>query len=93
MGKRARRRARQELAEFHDRRAAAEAVLGRRSRSDSVGELRRLTEGRRAIDARIDDVIDELVANGVGWVQIAEALGITRQAARQAFVRRASSAR
>lgn len=93
MGKRARRRARQQQADVEQRRPVAEAVLARRSRSDSVGELRRLADGRRVIDRRIDDVIDQLVAKGVSWVTIGEALGISRQAARQAYLRRASSAR
>jgi hypothetical protein len=34
------------------------------------------------IDLRIADVIDQLVATGVGWVPIADALGVTRQAVR-----------
>ena len=88
MGKRARRRAREREATVEERRASADAVLGRRSRSDTVAELRRLADGRRIIDRRIDDVVDQLVAQGVGWVPIAEALGVTRQAARQAFLRR-----
>jgi hypothetical protein len=93
VGKRARRRTRQHAAEIDLRRLSAEAVLARRSRSESLGELRRLADGRRAIDGRIGDVVDELVAKGVGWVPIAEALGVTRQAARQAFMRRNSSGR
>jgi hypothetical protein len=36
-------------------------------------------------------VVDQLVAKGVGWVPIADALGVTRQAARQAFMRRSPS--
>jgi hypothetical protein len=93
MGKRARRRAREHQATVKERQASVDAVLDRRSRSETVGELRRLADGRRVIDQRIEDVVDQLVASGVGWVPIAEALGITRQAARQAFLRRASSAR
>lgn len=88
MGKRGRRRAREHEATVDDRRTAVEAVLARRSRSESVGELRRLAAGRRVVDQRIDDVVDQLVAKGVGWVAIGEALGVTRQAARQAFLRR-----
>ena len=78
MGKRARRRARAHQSTVDDRRALAGAVLGRRSRSETVGELRRLADGRRVIDQRIDDVVEQLVASGVGWVPIAEALGVTR---------------
>lgn len=92
MGKRARRRAREHQATVDERRESVDAVLDRRSRSETVGELRRLADGRRVIDQRIDDVVEQLVARGVGWVPIAEALGVTRQAARQAFLRRSSSA-
>jgi hypothetical protein len=88
MGKRARRRARDLKAAVDERRVSADAVLERRSRGETVGELRRLADGRRVLDQRIDHVVDELVANGAGWVPIAEALGVTRQAARQAFLRR-----
>jgi hypothetical protein len=91
MGKRARRRGRQHQAGVDERRTSADAVLGRRSRSESVDELRRLVDGRRMIDRRIDDVVDQLVAKGISWVLIAEALGVTRQAARQAFLRRSLS--
>jgi hypothetical protein len=88
MGKRARRRTREHQATVDERRAAVDVVLARRSRSETVGELRRLADGRRVIDQRIDDVVEQLVANGVGWVPIADALGVTRQAARQAYLRR-----
>lgn len=91
MGKRARRRAREHQATVDERRESVDAVLDRRSRSETVGELRRLADGRRVIDQRIDDVVEQLVARGVGWVPIAEALGVTRQAARQAFLRRSPS--
>lgn len=93
MGKRARRRARQQQNAIEKRRAAAGIVLEGRSRSESLQELRRLVVGRRVIERGIDDVVDELIATGVGWVPIAEALGVTRQAARQAFVRRSPSGR
>lgn len=92
MGKRSRRRERQHQAVVGALRASADAVLARRSRSDSVDELRRLADGRRLIDRRIEDVVDQLVAKGISWVLIAGALGVSRQAARQAFLRRSSSA-
>jgi hypothetical protein len=91
MGKRARRRAREQQATVDERRVSADAVLARRSRSDSVVELCRLVDGRRVIDRRIEDIVDQLVAKGVGWVPIADALGVTRQAARQTFLRRSRS--
>lgn len=93
MGKRARRRAREHQTDIYQRRAAADAVLERRSRGATIGELRRLADGRSMIDQRINDVVDELAAKGVGWVPIAEALGVTRQAARQAFLRRSPRGR
>ena len=93
MGKRMRRRAREHWARVDERRTSVEAVLARRSRSETVGELRRLAAGRRVIDQRIDDVVDQLVATGVGWVAIGEALGVSRQAARQAFLRRSTNGR
>jgi len=88
VGKRARRRAREVQADVEERRVSADAILERRSRSETIGELYRLAQGRRLIDRRIEDVVEQLVAIGVGWVPIAEALGVTRQAARQAFLRR-----
>lgn len=91
MGKRARRRDRQHRELIDERRVEAEVVLARRSRSETVGELRRLAEGRRVIDRRIEDVVDQLIADGAGWVAIAAALGVSRQAARQAYLRRSRS--
>lgn len=91
MGKRARRREQHHRELIDERRVEAEAVLARRSRSETVGELRRLAEGRRVIDRRIEDVVDHLVTDGVGWVAIAAALGVSRQAARQAYLRRSRS--
>jgi uncharacterized protein (DUF4415 family) len=93
MGKRARRRARAQQATVDERRASVDAVLARRSRGETVRELRRLADGRRVIDRRIDDVLERLVAKGVGWVAIGEALGVSRQATRQAFLRRSLSGR
>ena len=88
MGKRARRRARQHKTESNQRQVSVEEVLDRRCGRASLQELHRLVEGRQRIDRRIEDVVDQLVDGGVGWVLIGEALGITRQAARQAFLRR-----
>jgi hypothetical protein len=93
MGRRGRRRARQHQALIDERRAPANAAVERRRGRASLEELHRLVEGRQAIDRRVEDVIDQLVVAGVGWVLIGEALGVSRQAARQAFVRRSPSGR
>jgi len=91
MGKRSRRRVRERNLQVESRRAAAvEAVakVGRPSRRASLEELRMLVGTRAVLDRRIDDVVDELAGSGVGWVPIAEVLGVTRQGARQASLRR-----
>lgn len=49
MGKRVRRRAREHQAAVDERRVSAAAVLERCSRSDTIGELRRLAAGRREV--------------------------------------------
>ena len=58
------------------------------TRSGALEELKQLARERRAVCDRIDAVVDELVANGVGWPRIAAALGVTRQGARQTYLRR-----
>ena len=47
---------------------------------------------RPALTARIEAHIDALAADGVPWPVIADALGVTRQAARQAYARRHTAA-
>ena len=66
MGKRARRRAKEHEVAVDERRALVDGILERRSRSETVGELRRLADGRRLIDERIDDV-------AIGWLRRASA--------------------
>ena len=54
---------------------------------DSI-ELSKLVNARGKIEAAIDDLVEQLVAAGVGWGAIGTRLGMTRQGARQAFLRR-----
>jgi len=56
--------------------------------------LERLKRGRAARDeaeASLDALIDRAVDLGIGWPEIAEQLGVTRQAARQRYQRRHSA--
>ena len=56
---------------------------------DSMGrDLAQLVAQQRDIDQAVDDEIARLVDLGVGWPVIAGALGVTRQAARQRWLRR-----
>ena len=92
MGKRERRRRRERLLpqpvltpplpHRHGPRAAE--ALGR-TMSRRLAEL---IAQQTEIDRAVDDEIDRLVALGVGWPVIACALGVTRQAARQRWLRR-----
>jgi hypothetical protein len=50
--------------------------------------LASLVERRQALTVAIDAEVDRLVDAGVGWPRIADALGVTRQAARQMWLRR-----
>lgn len=88
MGKRARRRVREHQSAVDQRRVAAELALAGPADGPPLEDLRRLAERRVIIDRRIEDLVDQLVAAGVGWVVVGQALGVTRQAARQAFLRR-----
>jgi hypothetical protein len=89
MGKRARRRTREQVRRIEDRRKAAAAVTECAPAwvGASLAELRRLVATQAVISDRIDDAIDALASVGVGWVPIGEALGVTRQAARQAYLK------
>jgi hypothetical protein len=50
-------------------------------------ELAALVDEQRRLAQRQRQLVTELVAVGTGWPQIAAALGVSRQAARQQFVR------
>lgn len=54
--------------------------------------LAELVAARAELTARIEAHIDALAADGVPWPVIADALGVTRQAARQAYARRHTAA-
>jgi hypothetical protein len=54
----------------------------------SVDTLRRLVARRDRLEQTITLEIDLLAGAGVGWPQIAAVLGVSRQAARQAAIRR-----
>lgn len=90
MGKRACRRNREHFRQAAQRQSAAAAVdVGLHGAAHaSLDELRRLVGTRAVVADRIDDVIDMLVAEGVGWVPVARALGVSRQAARQTYIKR-----
>lgn len=50
--------------------------------------LRELAERRNELERQIEAETDRLAASGIGWPAIAAALGLSRQGARQASVRR-----
>lgn len=59
----------------------------------TVDTLRQLVERRDHLERTISCEVDRLAEAGVGWPQIASALGVSRQAARQAALRRRGSPR
>ena len=87
MGKRGRRRAREQAA-----RAATSAIGGSAATSCAEGTsleaLQELVATRVAVERRIRDVVDELIATGITWARIGAVLGMTRQGARQGHLRR-----
>ena len=50
--------------------------------------LRQLAERQREVEAAVVDEVDRLAGLGVGWGEIGAALDVSRQAARQHWVRR-----
>lgn len=84
MGKRSRRR----------QRARAVAVVGVAAQpSGPTDRLHVLVERRNELERQIEVETDRLAAFGIGWPAIAAALGLSRQGARQASVRRHERAR
>jgi len=81
MGKRERRRRR---VAGPQRRATTGCV----TITDLLSHARALEEERRKLDCRLYEHVDRLRAAGVGWPTIGEALGVSRQAARQRALRR-----
>ena len=51
-------------------------------------QLEVLVERRREAEAAVEQEVDRLVRFGVGWPLIADALEVSRQAARQRWLRR-----
>jgi hypothetical protein len=62
-----------------------------RSVTDMLELLKRGRSARDEAEAKLDSLIDRAVNLGIGWPEIAAHLGVTRQAARQCFLRRQSS--
>lgn len=55
--------------------------------ASEIEQLAQLVEEQRRLTDRQRELVAHLVAAGTGWPRIASALGISRQAARQQFVR------
>jgi hypothetical protein len=68
------------------------AAPSQRSSTEILERLKRARSARDAADAELDALFDRAVGLGVGWPEIAEQLGVTRQAARQRYQRRHGSA-
>lgn len=85
MGKRARRRQRS--------RAAVVVTPAVARPVEPTARLRGLVERRNELERQIEEETDLLAATGIGWPAIAAALGLSRQGARQASVRRRERAR
>lgn len=83
MGKRERRRRREAAA------LATSPPIAPRTVPTSE-TLRRLVARRDQLERTITCEVDRLAEAGVGWPQIAAALGVSRQAARQSALRRRS---
>lgn len=92
MGKRQRKRQRQQpLSPSRSTQAAHDRALSPLrvglTDSPSLSELMQLVDEQRRLSERQRTLVAELVAAGTGWPQIAPALGVSRQAARQQFLR------
>jgi hypothetical protein len=95
MGKRQRRRTRQQpLSTGTTRRSEPSLWLGPAWASpldpgqiSGLDELAALVDEQRRLAERQRKLVAELVHVGTGWPRIAAALGVSRQAARQQFVR------
>ena len=75
----------------HRARAAPPSPTERIARLSRPQVLERITRARlhqKELDAELAALIDQAVALGIGWPDIAHRLGVTRQAARQHYQRR-----
>jgi hypothetical protein len=59
-----------------------------RSSTEILERLNRAESARDAAQAELDALVDRAVGLGIGWPEIAQQLGVTRQAARQRYQRR-----
>ena len=57
-------------------------------RADGLARLAELTTAAQFLDAQITEQIDALAAAATSWPAIAQALGVSRQAAHQRHIRR-----
>jgi hypothetical protein len=57
-------------------------------RTDGLARLAELTTAAQLLDAQITEQIDALAAAATSWPAIAQALGVSRQAAHQGHIRR-----
>ena len=57
-------------------------------RMDGLARLAELTTQAKRLDAQINEQVDALAAAATSWPAIAQALGVTRQAAHQGHIRR-----
>ena len=75
----------------HRARAAPPSPTERIARLSRPQVLEQITKARlhqKELDAELAALIDQAVALGIGWPDIARRLGVTRQAARQHYQRR-----
>jgi hypothetical protein len=75
----------------HRARAAPSSPTERIARLSPSQVLERITRARlhqKELDAELAELIDHAVELGIGWLDIAHRLGVTRQAARQRYQRR-----
>jgi|SRR5581483_5447247 len=86
MGKRQRRRVRDQRASVVPQQPSPDDQ-GRIAADKATARLRRLVDQLAVIDREIDAEIDRLEGWGFSWPTIARALGVTRQAARQRYLR------
>lgn len=59
----------------------------RLAEDEATTRLRRLVDQRKVIDQEINTEVDRLEGGGFSWPVIARGLGVTRQAARQRWLR------
>ncbi len=68
--------------------ASAPPRRARTADAELLGDLRLAAAKRREWDQHVESLIDRLVEGGAGWPAIAQALNVSRQAARQGYLRR-----